>query len=403
MTRQRKIAFLGALYVAQGLPYGFQATALPVYLREAGVSLVGVSMAGLLALPWMLKALWAPLVDRYGSERFGRRKSWIVPTQAGLLLCTIAAAFVPEAQLSILLPLVLSMNLFAAAQDVAVDGLAVDLLAEDELGPGNAAQVIGYKFGMLTGGGLLVWASAHLGYGGLFGVMAAILAGVLALVLVFEEPPSSLSKARRGVRLADVLRALLASLRFRGAGWVLLFVGTYKLGETVADVMFKPFLVDAGFTAATIGKLVGTYGMAFSVLGSLLGGLLASRIDLWKAVGITAALRVLPIVAEWWLSTIEPTERDVLWVTSAEHLFGGMLTPCMFAFMMAHVDRRIGASHYTLLASLEVFGKAPAGWLSGYLVISTSYSTTFAVAVGLSVAFLLLLLPISRLERERLS
>src|SRR5687767_6318696 len=149
----RKLGVLWTLYFVQGLPFGFQATALPVYLRAAGVSLAVVGMATALALPWALKIFFAPLVDRYGSARFGARRSWILPLQLGLLACCAAAALVPpvplERSLAPLLWLVFGMNLFAATMDVAVDGLAVDLLEPDELGQGNIAQVVGYKAGML--------------------------------------------------------------------------------------------------------------------------------------------------------------------------------------------------------------------------------------------------------------
>src|SRR5688500_8104916 len=156
----RRLAILWVLYFVQGLPFGFQATALPVYLREAGVSLVGIGLVTALALPWSLKLFWAPLVDRFGSRRLGRRRSWILPLQLGLAAsCAAAAAVRPTDGLTPLLLLVLAMNLFAATLDIAVDGLAVDVLALPELGQGNVAQVVGYKMGMLTGGGLLVWAS----------------------------------------------------------------------------------------------------------------------------------------------------------------------------------------------------------------------------------------------------
>ena len=88
----RKLLPLLALYFSEGLPFGFQAIALPLLLRERGVSLEAIGLAGLLSAPWLAKAFWAPLVDRYGSRRFGRRKSWIVPMQAGLALCSLAAA-----------------------------------------------------------------------------------------------------------------------------------------------------------------------------------------------------------------------------------------------------------------------------------------------------------------------
>ena len=80
-VRFGRLGILWTLYFVQGLPFGFQATALPVYLRSAGMTLAGVGLATALALPWSLKILWAPLVDRYGSARFGRRRSWILPLQ----------------------------------------------------------------------------------------------------------------------------------------------------------------------------------------------------------------------------------------------------------------------------------------------------------------------------------
>lgn len=398
----RKVGILWALYFVQGLPFGFQATALPIYLRSAGMSLTGIGLATALSIPWMLKFLWAPLVDRYGSERFGRRRSWIVPLQIALTLACAMAAFVdPETQLTELLLLVLLMNLCAATLDIAVDGLAVDLLAERELGKGNIAQVVGYKIGMLTGGGLLVWASGWIGWEGLFFSMAALVALTLTVSLTFDERQQVVARAgeaarRTQARLGEILSLLRRSLATRSAVWLLLFIGTYKLGENMADTMFKPFLVDAGFAHEQIGLWVGTWGMLFSIAGSVAGGYLASRGNLLRAVGITATLRAIPVAGEWWLSLVEPTATKVIAVTCAEHFFGGALTTAMFAFMMSRVVKRIGATHFTLLAAVEVWGKVPAAWASGIITDATSYPFLFGLAFVLSVAYLLLLIPLAK-------
>jgi len=390
-VKLKTVALLLALYFVQGLPFGFQAVALPVYLRESGVSLRDIGLVGVLAAPWMLKALWAPLVDRYYSPRVGRRRSWILPAQAGLALSCAAAAAVGGTNLTLLLGLVFCMNLFAATQDIAVDGLAVDLLSDEELGMGNAAQVVGFKFGMLTGGGLLVWLSQWIGWSGLFAVMAALIAAVMVGVLFVREPPRT---TRELERLSDVLKGLWQALRVPGGGWLLLFVATYKLGESMVDTMFKPFLVDAGFEASQIGLWVGTWGMVFSLAGSLAGGLLATRVSLLTAVGVTGALRALPMIGEWWLAAFGADAGGVIAVTCAEHFAGGMLTTAMFAFMMSRVDRRVGASHYTLLASVEVLGKSPASLLSGFVAERLGYAGVFGLGAALAVAFLALLLPL---------
>jgi MFS transporter, PAT family, beta-lactamase induction signal transducer AmpG len=392
----KKVGLLGALYFVQGLPFGFQSTALPVYLRTQGVSLKVIGFLGALALPWVLKVLWAPLVDRYSSARIGRRKSWILPMQALLAATCVAAALVVErGVLSLLLGLIFLMNLFAATQDIAVDGLAVKLLEPWELGAGNTAQVVGYKLGMLTGGGLLVWATAHIGWRGLFLAMALLSLVVLAVTAMMREPVSTEEAAGR-MSWREIFDRLRAAVSLRGAGWLLLFIGTYKLGESMVDVLFKPFLVDAGITPAQIGLWVGTWGTVASVLGSVAGGLLASRMPLLGALALTASLRVFPLGGEWLRALHGPTEGGVIAVTVAENFLGGMLTTAMFAFMMSRVDRRIGATHYTLLASVEVLGKAPGGPIAGLLATDAgwSYANVFLLGMVLSVAFVVLLLPL---------
>lgn len=391
MIRSRRLPVLWLLYFAQGLPYGFQATALPVLLREAGVSLETIGFASVLSLPWMLKVFWSPVLDRGTRGRWGRRKSWIVPLQALLVLATAAGVFLAptadDPSVRPIVALVVLLNLLAATLDIAVDGLAVDLLEPHELGLGNIAQVVGFKFGMLTGGGFLVWASESIGWTGLFGAMAGLLFGTLALTAAWKEPPD-LGSVRPAESVGKVFGLLKEQLRRPGTIVLLGFILTYKLGETMADAMFKPFLVDAGITAGQIGLWIGTWGMVFSIGGSIVGGWAASRWTPLRAVLFAAMLRVGPVAAQWWLAVAGVDRERVIAVACAENFFGGALTTAMFAFMMSCVDRRIGATHYTLLASTEVWGKLPASWLGGLVAGRWGFPTVFAVATALSIVYL---------------
>jgi MFS transporter, PAT family, beta-lactamase induction signal transducer AmpG len=401
----RKLGLLSVLYFVQGMPFGFVTGALSLYLLERQVDPKALGYLGALFAPYYLKPLWAPLVDRYGSSRLGRRRAWILPLQLLLAAtCLAASVLAPEASLRTLFALVLLMNLFAAAQDVAVDGLAVDVLGPRELGGGNAAQVAGYKLGGWTVGGLLVWQLELVGgWPGVFRAMALFaLVGFLA-ALAFREPPAPVLSAAPGARvatrarLAQVLALLGRSLRVPGAGWLLLFVGTYKLGEYMVDVYFRAFLKEAGVRTSDIGLWVGTLGNGVSVLGSLAGGLLVTRLGPLRAVGLTATLRVLPLAAEWALTQVGPTPARVLSVSLAENLVGGALTTAVFALMMSRVDRRVGASHYTVLATVELVGKMPGGPIAGLLYgAGWSYADLFATGTLLCVLVLGLLLPLRR-------
>ncbi len=379
---------LWALYFVQGLPFGFQATALPVLLREGGASLTVIGLAGLVALPWILKPLWAPWVDRSAT-----RKSWVIPMQALLAVAMGLAAWVGDTQVLPLLACVALMNLFAATLDIAVDGLAVDMLAKRDLGMGNAAQVVGYKFGMLTGGGLLLWASARIGHAAAVSAIAGVVIAILAVTLVFHEPPRPAERiAQAKPTYGTVARTLGRTLLRREMRWLVVAIATYKLGETVSDTMFKPWLSDVGFDRAQIGVWVGTWGMGLSLCGSLAGGWLASRWRIENALTLFAVLRIFPLAAQWWLTTQgEPPPDVIIAVTCAEHFFGGGLTTAMFALMMSRVDRAIGATHFTALAALEVAGKAVPGLASGALADTIGFPSTFAVAVLLSIAFLFVL------------
>jgi MFS family permease len=393
-----KLGLLASLYFAQGLPFGFQSNALRLYLTELGLAMTQVGFAGLLAAPWGLKFLWAPLVDRFGAPRFGRRKSWIVPAQALLGATCLVAGFVPpQEHLALVLALVLLMNFFAATQDIAVDGLAVDLLEPAELGAGNAAQVVGYKVGMLTGGSALVTVSAALGgWRGLFVAMAALCFAVLGVVLLVREPGTA-SEPPSAPTWLELFARVREVCRTPGVGWLVLAVATYKVGESMADAMFGPYLVRAhGMDKETVALWLGGWGTAASLGGSLGGGLLASRMKLLRAVQVAAALRVGPLWAQWLLSAglLAPAKAAIISVTVAEHFFGGVLTTTMFSLMMSQVNRRIGATHFTVLAAVELWGKAPAGAVSGLLVDRFGFSPVFLTAVVLSGLYAVLLVPL---------
>ncbi len=397
MPTSGRHAALLALYLTQGLPFGFQTGGLVYYLTEHRLSLTTIGFAGALALPWLLKALWAPLVEGTGSARFGRRRSWIVPLELALAVAALAMAHVVDGgTLVTVAALVLGMNLLAATMDIAVDGLALDAARPEDLGTINAVQVIGFKLGMIAGGGLLSAASARIGWGAAFLGMAALFAGGALVALLLQEAPlAAHEQAARSSPLA-VLRALPAALRSPGAGWVFAFIGTYKLGESLLDAMYKPFLLQH-FSKAQVAVWVSTWGAAASLLGALAGWLLVRRFALFPALAIAACLRLAPDLAQWWIAAVGVAPVSAIAVTVTEHFFGGMLTPIVFAFMMSQVDRRIGATHYTLLATVEVLGKAPGAWLSGLLADALGFRAVFAIGAGLSALFLLMLLPVRRL------
>ncbi|XP_061117336.1 major facilitator superfamily domain-containing protein 3 isoform X1 [Conger conger] len=290
-----KLLFLGLLYFVQGMPYGLQSSLLPIFLRTSGLSLTKISLTKALYFPWVLKVLWAPLVDQVGTK-----KKWLLASMSGLsLTCLASATLSPATDFRAVAGALLAMNFLASVQDIAVDGVAVRLLSRrEEVGYGNTAQVVGYKLGSVAaGGGLLALVDA-LGWGWLFTALACVYAAVVLCTWRNRQldVPLSESPTREGRRRGDasnpwaVWRELLA---VPSTTWTVVFVLVYKLGEQGAVSMFPLFLLDHHMTSAELGFWNSVVAMGFSIFGSSLGGLLLSKYSLRSLMRNAFVLRLV--------------------------------------------------------------------------------------------------------------
>ena len=391
-VQPRKLFVLTVLYFTQGLPFGFFVHYLPIFLRRQGVSLEEIGWLGVLALPWSLKFLWAPLTDKYYSPGFGRRRSWIVPMQflmgLSILLCI---PFDFKNHLTLFLLLIFLLNLFSATQDIAVDGFAVDILTLEERGLGNSAQVAGYKLGMIVGGGILIAYSTVLGSAFIFLLMGLMVWTAILVPLSMKEPRIRVSQSVENGSGVHVLQDLREFFKVKGVFVLIIFITFYKFGESFGGGMFKVFLVDRGFSNRDIGFIVGTYGLVFSFIGSAVGGVLVTWIGRLRALYYFSVLQAFMLFSIGIMSMGEFGYATAVILNSLEHLFGGMVTTAFFAFMMDVVDPRIGGTHYTLLASCVVVGMGSASVSAGYFASYFGYTLLFIMGGALALLPLLLL------------
>ncbi len=395
----RKLGLLASLYLSQGVPFGFFTQALPVVLRQAGRSLPEIGLTWLLALPWALKFLWAPLVDRWYVARFGRRRSWIVPLQVTAVLTMIGLAFVDSATgVRALVIGFLLANLLAATQDVAVDGLAVELLTHEERGVGNGIQVAAYRLGMILSGGVLLIFYERLSWAGTFLAMAAMLALATLPILAYREPTAA-PRPRAGPGIRASLAGFCAR---RGAlGW-LLFIVAYKAGDAFGAGMLRPFLVDIGLSMADIGWLLGTAGFTSGLIGALLGGALVNVLGRLRALAVFGVFQAVA-VASYAIVALGWNAPWIVWTTCvADHLAGGMATAALFTLMMDACRRDHEGSDYTLQASLVVLSTGTVSALSGVAAEALGYTLHFCLGALVSGAAALALVPVIRAGGFRL-
>lgn len=379
MHRAHKITLLVALYLAQGLPYGFFTLALPVMLREAGFSLKQTSALSLLALPWALKFLWAPYLDQRGS-----RRGWLLSLQLSALATAILLT-----QLDLdrgylpLLAAAFAFNLIAASQDVVTDGLAVRMLDARERGLANAVQVGAYRLGMILGGGLLLWIFARTNWAVMFTCMAGLLALTVLPVLPLREPPAETKVSRPGAAQLALgwAQRLLAPGMLTFAGLIF----CYRFGDQMLTTLLGPFLSDQGLRAETIAIMKGTVGSVTSLLGAAFGGWLAfgaGRRTALLVSGIAQAASFTLYIA----AALGAGDIQLLWVaTVLEGILGTMATVALFTLMMDASDPAHAGTDYTLFASIVILVNSAGNFAGAVLGDAYGYPLAFSVATALAL------------------
>jgi MFS transporter, PAT family, beta-lactamase induction signal transducer AmpG len=384
VTRTKKLTLLTALYLAQGLPYGFFTQALPVLLRTANLSLPQIGLANLLTLPWALKFIWAPSVDRFHFPKMGLRKSWLLPLQALSIALYSALGFITlgAGELSVVLAAFLFTNLLAASQDVATDGLAVDILVPEERGWANGIQVAGYRIGMIIGGGALLAIYPTVGWSGVMFSMAGFAALCTIPVLTYSEPlfpdkPRSTHSQARSAKPVAALKEMVHFYLAPGALLWMLVLLLYKFGHASATGMLRPWLVDQGYSIQDIAWILGTGGFVAGFLGAMGGGWLAAKYSRPKLLIVLGVLQMLAVASYLWPVMTEHAAYKVLISASLDHFTSGLATTTLFTLMMDACTKERAASDYTAQACTVVVSQGLASAIGGFSAEHLGYSIHF--------------------------
>jgi predicted MFS family arabinose efflux permease len=390
MKTQYKMGLLASLYVSQGLPYGFFTQALPALLRHHRVSLAVVGLTSLLAITWACKFLWAPLIDLYGSKRFGYRKSWIVPLQGGAVLLLLGTALIdPSQALFVIVIIAFLTNLIAATQDVATDALAIDVLRSEERGMGNGIQIAGYRVGMIIGGGVLLmvfdrfgWINTFLTLGGL------LLVGIIPVSLHHETMPEVTPEARH-VRQRYVHMIWEAFQQPHMGGWLLVLL-TYKAGDALGSAMLRPFLIDHGLQLADIGWMLGTVGFSAGLLGAAVGGVVINLLGRTRSLVVFGLAHALSMLLYALPAAGIGANALLYGLCAAEHFAGSLASVALCTQMMDRSRKEASATDYTVQSSTLAVAIGVVGATSGFLTEWVGYTMLFILAGVLGLAGVIL-------------
>lgn len=302
---KNKYPTLFSLYVAQSIPMSFFSTVVPVIMRQEQYSLEAIGLLQLVKLPWILKFLWAPLVDNHADSK-RKLTSWIVSSE---ILYAIAMIVVGSLSLQSDFSLIIGIILFAfvasGTQDIATDVLAIRVLKKEERGVGNGIQSSGSFVGSLFGTGVLLMAYHYLGWQILMWALAAfvLLALIPLLLNVKGRSAADVPVDRKRANLMDAFTFFKEPTHQRRLPVLVFYYG----GLIGILAMLKPWLVDLGYNVKEIGFMSGIVGTLTASLASLGGGFMLKRLGRRNAFVIFAILNILVGIYFYLISLSVPT------------------------------------------------------------------------------------------------
>jgi len=374
----RRMAVMLPLGFASGLPLPLTAGTLQAWLTVAGVDLRTIGIFTLVGLPYTLKFLWAPVMDRFVPPWLGRRRGWMIATQLGLIAAVAAMALAgPGDTPWILGVLAVIVAFLSASQDIVFDAYRTDVVRPAERGLSAGVWVNGYRIALLVSGAAALVLAESIGWQSTYFLMAGLMLVGVATILLSPEPsvpaavPQSLSEAAWGPIREFFSRSSAAVL--------LLIVILYKIGDAFAGTLMTAFLIGGvGFSPADVGVTKGL-GLGATLLGALAGGAAMTRLGLIRSLLLFGVLQAVSNLSFMGLAWAGKSYLVLLLAVAFENLSGGMGTAAFVALVMSLCDHRYTATQFALLSSLEALGRVFLGRPSADLVQAVGWAWFFFI------------------------
>jgi len=383
---------------SSGLPLYLLLNLLPAWLRSEQVDLKSIGLFALIQLPYTWKFTWSPLMDRYALPLLGRRRGWMLATQALLLLSIpVFGLFHPTRDLWAIAWVSVAVALFSASQDIVLDAYRRELLPDPELGLGNAVHVNAYRISSLVPGALSLILADLLPWSSVFALTALfMLPGIVMTMLVAEPVVSRAAPKTLREAVVEPFHEFITRAGWREALLVLLFIFLYKLGDSMATALATPFYLDLGFTKTEIGVIAKNAGLWASVAGGMLGGLWMVKIGINRGLWIFGAVQLLSILGFAWLAWENRADRLLLaGVIAFEALGVGLGTAAFVAYIARATDPRYTATQFALFTSLAALPRTAVNATTGWIVDATGWFAFFLLCAALALPGMALLLRVA--------
>lgn len=405
----RKMLICVVTGFSSGLPLFLLFNLLPAWLKTEGLSLQAIGAFALVQFPYTWKFLWSPLVDRFGVPGLGRRRGWMFVSQCALIVGVLALGTLsPTADLIPVIAVSVLIAFLSASQDIAIDAYRRELLAEEELGLGNAVFVNAYKLAALVPGSLALILADHLPWFHVFAVTAGFLIPGAILSLLIAEPqrapgaPRTLHQA-----VVEPFHEFFTRQGVATALWILAFMLFFKLGEAMATTLATPFYLELGFSKTEIGLVAKNAGLWAGIVGGLAGGIWMVKLGINRALWVFGVAQTLTILGFAWLAHLGTAPTDTWRLVQLGAVYAtesfcsvGLGTTAFTAFMARTTNPAFAATQFALFSSLMAVPRTVVNAFAGVWVVKLGWFDYFWLCFALAIPGILMLVRVAPWREE---
>ena len=383
-----------------GLPLLLTGGTLQAWMTDEKIDLTAIGMVSLIGMPYVLKFLWAPFLDRYQIPFLGRRKGWMIIFQVLILVSIFGLSLSnPTTNLMAVLGWAFCIALFSASQDVVVDAYRREIMPDEELGLGSSLYVNGYRLAMIVSGSLALNMADNMPFANVYKIMAlCMIPAILFTIIAPKENhhikiPSNMKEA--------VFGPLQEFFTRKGAFIVLLFILLYKVGDSMAANMTTPFILQLGYTKSDLGNVAKLFGLVSTIIGGLIGGVMMLRYNMKWSLIFFGILQAVSTIGFAILPSMPITLSSLAIVVAFENLASGMGTAAYAAYMASLTNKQFTATQYALLTALMGVPRVILSSPTGKMAEVMGWEMFFVFCTVVAIPGLLLLIPVFKLERPK--
>jgi PAT family beta-lactamase induction signal transducer AmpG len=379
------------LSFASGLPFNLTNFTLQAWLASEGINIKTIGIFSLAALPYNVKFLWAPFLDRYLPPFLGRRRGWILIFQAGLTICIGVMGFSsPTQELPVLGAIAVLLAFLSASQDIVVDAYRVDTIPPSERGLAAATQAFGYRTAAMLAGAVLVYIAGSFGWRLAFLFVSSLMAATMLATLWAPEP--AVPGVRPTTLAAAVWHPLRALLAQKGMWGFLILILLYKVGDALALSLYSTFMIQGvGFSLHEL-SVFGKVNMTVSTMvGVALGGWFYLRWGTYRSLLIFGTGQALTNLLYAWLAVVGKKVWLLALATCLDTMVGGMGQAAFVAFIVSLCSANFSATQYAILSAIAVLPRNVTGYIASFLVPVVGWANFFTLTCLSALPGLILL------------